>query len=207
MANNKNDKNKSNNNKSNNKSNKKKKKNKVKKAKKIHKVKNKAHKSTKNNTQKNNPNKTVKKKGLSYTQILLQLSSGVSIFTLYILLLIIRAIVLFYDKTVQNKKYVNILLFFTLQFFAYFVLLTISVFLIDTIITLIDYIIEVIKEIPKPYNASDFSKRFGLSTIEYRWHIFWLLVIIVFNIVGIMAVLIILGIIIIIGIYLLGYTK
>jgi hypothetical protein len=190
----------------NNKSNKKKK-NKVKKAKKIHKVKNKANKSIKNKKNKNNPDKKVKKKGLSYTQVLLLFSSGVSIFTLYILLLIIRAIVLFYDKTVQNKKYVNILLFFTLQFFAYFVLLTISVFLIDTIITLIDYVIEIIKEIPKPYKASDFSKKLGLSTIEYRWHIFMLLVIILFTIVGIMAVLIVLGIIIIIGIYLLGYTK
>ena len=126
----------------------------------------------------------------------------------YVFILLIR--VLCMDDTISHpfSYYIKFFLFFTFQYFGYFILLLATIFSIETIILLTyDHLVKAVKRLFEPFKPHRFLKYYPMN--DYFWtRILPRSIYIAFILLGIVCLLFLFFLFIIpFAILLLGYTK
>jgi hypothetical protein len=185
--------------------NKNKKKHKNNTSKKKHTVRNKVKKDNKD-TKVNKVKKEAKKDVLKYTHLLQ--TKWYMIVQFYVFALLIRWLVIDHSITRPFMYYIKFILFFTIQYFGYAILLLASIFSIESIISMTsDTLITAVKRLLEPFKPHPFLIHYPIN--DYVWtHLLPKTVNIAFTLIGIgLLIFLFFMFIIPFAILLLGYTK
>lgn len=174
------------------------------KKKKVHTIRNKKAKKTRSNTNKN-VSKTAKEDELMFTHAFVKIWPV--IIGVYFLILLFRLLFAMINKGHINN-YIKFILFFTIQYFGYPILILITIFCIElTKILFFKYILILITKLSNTDKVPDLFK-FWPITYYVLFFLIPRLIVLMFYLLGIVACLLLILIFVVPAfIVLLGYTK